>query len=306
MERTSGLMPRATLAVLATAWALGSACGGGTVEGDRTYTMQGQVLSVAPERKETIVKHEAIPGFMDAMTMPYYVRDGREIAGLKPGDLITSTLVVEGGGAAYLREVRRVGEAPLERAATSESASPGASSTGMDLLQEGEPAPNARFVDQDGRTREFASFFANDGSVVVLTFIYTRCPLPNFCPLMDRHFAAVQARLATTPGYDRVHLLTVSFDPAHDTPAVLKRHAASLGADPARWTFLTGTQEDVDRFAARFGVSVMRAPSGEADITHNLRTAVIDRTGRLAKVYTGNDWTPEQLLANLETLAPAR
>jgi protein SCO1/2 len=135
-----------------------------------------------------------------------------------------------------------------------------------------------------------------------MTFIYTRCPLPTFCPLMDRHFAALQKTLKADPALKNVKLVTISFDPTTDTPAVLKKHAKSLDADLARWTFLTGDRDDVDQFAARFGVSVSRALNDARDITHNLRTAVIGADGKLVKVYTGNDWSPEQVLADLKKL----
>jgi protein SCO1/2 len=135
-----------------------------------------------------------------------------------------------------------------------------------------------------------------------MTFIYTRCPLPTFCPLMDRHFATLQKALKADPAMNGVHLVTVSFDPATDTPAVLKQHAKSLDADLTRWTFLTGDRDEVDQFAARFGVSVGRALNDARDITHNLRTAIIDANGTLVKVYTGNDWSPDQVLADLKSL----
>jgi protein SCO1/2 len=111
----------------------------------------------------------------------------------------------------------------------------------------------------------------------------------------------MQPRLKADPALAHVRLLTVSFDPVTDTPAVLQEHARSLKADLTRWTFLTGDRDDVDRFAARFGVSVARALNDPRDITHNLRTAIVDSQGRLVKVYTGNDWTPEQVLADLRT-----
>ena len=99
---------------------------------------------------------------------------------------------------------------------------------------------------------------------MVVTFIYTRCPLPTFCPLMDRHFATIQTAIKGDPALKNVRLVSVSFDPATDTPPVLKKHAAELNADPARWTFLTGDRDDIDRFAARFGVSVARARTTSA------------------------------------------
>jgi protein SCO1/2 len=259
------------------------------------YTMQGQILSVAPDHMEANVKHEEIKGFMPAMTMPYRVRDAKELEPLKPGDLITSTLVVVSNGA-YLKDVKKVGEAPLE---APPGAAPGASS-GFELLQPGEAVPNVTFVDQDGRPREVASF---RGSTLVVTFIYTRCPMPTFCPLMDRNFVAIQEKLKADPALAGVRLASVSFDPLTDTPPVLKKHAAALGADPARWVFLTGDRDEIDRFASRFGVTITREMNDQKDITHNLRTAIIDRNGMLVKAYTGNEWTPEQVLADLKEIA---
>ena len=119
---------------------------------------------------------------------------------------------------------------------------------------------------------------------------------------MDRHFAALQKSLKSDATLQNVHLVTVSFDPTTDTPPVLKKHARSLDADFTRWTFLTGDRDEVDRFAARFGVSVDRALNDARDITHNLRTAIVNADGKLAKVYTGNDWTPEQILKDLREL----
>src|SRR5258707_8762287 len=265
-----------------------SAC---TKSDERTFTLQGQVLSLEPARKLLTVKHEEIKGFMPAMTMPYEVRDGKLLDGLAPGDLINATLVVVSNGA-YLSAIRKVGQAPLEKP-PAEAPNPSAKS-GFELLKPGEPVPDSAFVDQSGQKRRFSGF---KGSPVVMTFIYTKCPLPTFCPLMDRHFAALQKTLKTDPALKNVHLVTVSFDPAVDTPAVLKAHAKTLDADLNRWTFLTGDRDAVDQFAARFGVSVARAMNDPRDITHNLRTVIIDADGKLVKVYTGNDWSPEQILA---------
>jgi len=159
--------------------------------------------------------------------------------------------------------------------------------------------PKGSFVDQDGRKRTFADF---TGAPVVMTFIYTKCPLPTFCPLMDRHFATLQKTLQADPALKRVHLVTVSFDPVTDTPPVLKAHAKTLQADLTRWTFLTGDRDAVDQFAARFGVSVSRSMNDPRDITHNLRTVIVKSDGTLAKTYTGNEWTPEQVLTDLKGL----
>jgi len=270
-----------------------SAC---TKADERTFTLQGQVLSVEPARKQLTVKHEEIKGFMPAMTMPYEVRDEKLLDGIAAGDLINATLVVVSNGA-YLSAIKKVGEAPLEKP-PAEAANPSASS-GFELLKPGEAVPDSAFVDQNGQKRRFSAF---KGSPVVMTFIYTKCPLPTFCPLMDRHFAALQTSLTSDPSLEAVHLVTVSFDPVTDTPAVLKAHATRLKADPKRWTFLTGDRDEIDQFAARFGVSISRAMNDARDITHNLRTAIIGANGTLVKVYVGNDWSPDQVLADLKTL----
>jgi protein SCO1/2 len=262
----------------------------------RTFTLHGQVLSLEPARKMLTIKHEEIKGFMPGMTMPYEVRDQTLLNGLAPGDVIDATLVVVSNGA-YLSAIKKVGAAPLEKP-PADVPNPSAAS-GFELIKPGEQVPDGAFVDQDGTARRFGAF---KGSPLVITFIYTKCPLPTFCPLMDRHFAALQKSLKNDPTLARVRLVTVSFDPLTDTPPVLKEHARRLNADLSRWTFLTGDRDDIDRFAARFGVSVSRAMNDPRDITHNLRTAVVGADGALVKVYTGNDWTPDQVLADLKTL----
>ena len=232
---------------------------------------------------------------MAAMTMPYKVRDAKELADIKPGDLITSTLVVVSNDA-YLKDVKKVGEAPLASASASRLCT---------LCVLWLRAPEARRVCPRRcrswiRKAERRSLASLKGQTVVLTFIYTQCPIPTFCPLMDRHFVTIQERLKADPALARVHLATVSFDPVTDTPPVLKKHAERLGADTSRWTFFTGDRDDVDRFASRFGVTIARDVKDPLNISHNLRTAIIDPDGKLVKVYTGNEWTPDQILADLK------
>jgi protein SCO1/2 len=261
----------------------------------REYTLQGQILSVNAEHTEANIKHEDIKGFMPAMTMPYHVREAREFAELKPGDLITSTLVVVSNDA-YLKNVKKVGDAPLEKAPEDIATAYPA----VEQMKPGDQVSNATFVDQDGRRRDFASFRK---STALVTFIYTRCPMPTFCPLMDRHFAAIQKQIAADPALRDVRLVSVSFDPETDTPPVLKKHAQELGADPRIWTFLTGDRDEVDRFGRQFGVSIAREDNAARDITHNLRTVIVGGDGTLVKSYVGNEWTPEQVVADLKNVA---
>jgi protein SCO1 len=273
----------------------GAACGRGAQQGEaRRYELRGQVLAVEPERSELMIKHDDIPGFMPGMTMAFKVREAALLEGRVPGDLVTGTLVVLDSDA-YLESLRRVGFAELTPAAVTASAF-----SGFELLRPGDEVPDATLTDQEGTTRRFSDW---QGRAVALTFIYTRCPFPTFCPLMDRHFATLQRTVAADEALrGRVQLVSVSFDPTYDTPEVLRQHAAQVGADSASWAFVTGDRDEVDRFAARFGVSILREGDAADDISHNLRTAVIDGQGRLVKVYGGNEWSPDELIADLRSL----
>lgn len=256
----------------------------------RTYQLQGQVLAVKLESREILVKHDDIPGFMPAMTMPYGVKDEQLIAERVPGDLIDATLVVS-DGLPWLSAIRKTGSAPVPDDAPTKIPA----AAGINLLRVGDQVPEASLTDQDDKTISLEDWRK---SAVVVTFIYLRCPLSDFCPLMDRRFAEVQTSVANDPALrGRVRLLSVSFDPEHDRGAELKAQAAKLKADPAVWRFATAPADVVDRFAATFGVNVIREKDGT--ITHNLRTAVIGPAGRLVSVTDGNQWTAAQIVSDL-------
>ena len=262
----------------------------------RTYQLKGQVLAVKTGSNEILVNHDDIPGFMPAMTMPYTVRDPALIKDRSPGDLITATLVVE-INAAYLRNISKVGSAPIpDDVRTTIPAA-----AGIELLRPGHVAPDTPLVNQDDTPISLKDFA---GAATAITFIYTRCPLPEYCPLMDRRFAEVQQLAAGDPALaGKVRLLSVSFDPAFDRAAVLRRHAAMLKADPKVWTFATAEEAIVDRFAARFGVNVIREKDGT--ITHSLRTAVIDPSGRVTAIFDNNAWTANELVRELKAAVAA-
>ena len=237
------------------------------------------------------VRHEDIPGYMPGMTMNFAVAPAL-MAGRTAGELIRATLEVT-DTTAVLVAITRTGTAPLPEGS--------ADSMAAILLNVGDEMPDAALIDQHDQRRAFSEW---KGSLTVLTFIYTQCPLPTYCPLMDQNFAAIQRSAAEDPALrGRVRLVSVSFDPDVDTPAVLRAHAARRKADPAVWTFLTGDRVTVERFAARFGVSVMRTPPESKEITHNLRTALIGTDGRILKLYSGNGWTPGAVLADLRAAA---
>jgi protein SCO1/2 len=275
-----------TIIALAVAIGLATGCG----ESDtRTYQLKGQILLVKPETKEVLVAHDDIPGFMPAMTMPYTVNNVAILTNLQPGDLITATLKVAPDGA-YLSAIARTGKAPLpEDARTTIPAA-----ANVHLLQRGDAVPDTPLVD-DGKPLRLTDF---KGSAAAITFIYTRCPLPEFCPLMDRRFAEVQKIAASDPALaGKIRLLSISFDPAFDRDATLQAHAGKVGADPRVWRFATAGEATVDRLAAEFGINVIREKDGT--ITHNLRTAIIDPSGRVFTILDNNAWTAADLARGL-------
>jgi len=246
------------------------------------YELHGQVLGVDRERQEITIKHEDIPGFMPGMTMPFKVSNPRDLDGMEVGDLVKATLVVK-DSSGYLASLERTGH---EAASTP-------SAPRFNLLEPGQKVPDVRLIDETGAPRALADW---RGKVVAVTFIYTRCPYPDFCPRMDRSFKSVQtAVLADAQLRQRAALLSVSFDPAFDTAPVLAARAKELGADPRIWHFATGDRAAIDGFASQFGVSVVRDGTNAESVTHNLRTAVIGSDGTLQTVFTGNEWTPAEL-----------
>jgi protein SCO1/2 len=251
----------------------------------RQYELRGQILAVDRNRQEITIKHDDIRGFMPGMTMPFKVRDARLLEGRTAGDLVTATLVVQDTDA-FLSAVERTGHAPLTEAAPA--------GPRMELVAPGEPAPDVRLTDETGAARMLSEW---RGRTLAVTFIYTRCPLPDFCPRMDRHFAAVQREVLTDARLrDRVTLLSISFDPLFDTPEVLAGHARRARADPGVWRFVTGEREAIRAFALRFGVSIVGEEADVKNIVHNLRTAVVAPDGTIVHIFSGNDWTPAELL----------
>jgi protein SCO1/2 len=256
----------------------------------RTYQLTGQILVVNAAAREVLVKHDDIPGFMPAMTMPYTVSDPAILKDRVPGDVFVATLKVAPDGA-YLTDLKKTGSAPLPDDAR--TTIPAAAN--VHVLQPGDTVPDTTLTDQDGRAIALTDF---KGSALAVTFIYTRCPLPQYCPLMDRRFAEVQKLAAANPALaGKIRLLSVSFDPAFDRPETLAAHAKKLGADPKVWRFATADEAIVDRLAAAFRINVIREKDGT--ITHNLRTAVIDPTGHVQFILGDNDWTAENLVAAL-------
>jgi len=259
----------------------------------RHFELVGQILAVNSEKNEVTIKHQDVKGLMPGMTMSFTVQDPALLRDRQPGDLVTATLVVE-EVKAYLTTLTKTGHEDVPEV----PATPAAKS-----VRPGDLVEDSAFLNQDGA---LASLRDLRGHRVAITFAYTRCPLPEFCPLMDRNFVTIQKAVAQTPAMADVRLVTVTIDPAYDTPAVLKAHAQRLGADAKVWSFLTPEPAGAPAFFEQFGLLVEREGDGPGDITHNLRTLVLDPDGRMASIRTGNDWTPAQLIADLRaTAAPA-
>lgn len=262
----------------------------------KQYTLDGQVLAVLPARQQLTIKAGDIAGLMPAMTMTYDVATPALMSGRTAGETISGTLEVTDAGA-KLVAIAHTGSAPLPPANELAMAT-------TDVLAPGDAVPDTALIDQHDARRSLSEW---RGTYVVLTFIYTSCPLPTFCPLMDQNFATIQRALQNDAALKaQVRLLSISFDPDHDTPAVLAAHATREHADPAIWTFATGDRVAIDRLTARFGVTVIRSDTPGGQITHGLRTAVLTPDGHVLKIYDGNDWTPGQVLADLRAAMSAK
>ena len=253
------------------------------------------------------IRHEAIPGFMAAMTMPFTVKDRKSLEEIRPGDEVEGSLKVEYDG----KEVKDYELSKLE--VTRPALGPGltlslsndgpALSSTPKVLQPGELVPDFTMTTQEGKTLRLSDL---RGKVVALTFIFTRCPLPDFCPRMDRKFAEVADRVsAVARRAEEIRLISVSFDPEYDTPEILAKHAATHGAKPPLWVFAAASHPELSKVAPRLGL--FYGPQG-SEIMHNLVIAVIDAEGKLIRLETGNSargWDTADLLKTLYARIPA-
>jgi protein SCO1 len=244
------------------------------------HTTTGLVLRVDPSSATVTISHDAFPGYMDAMAMPFDLKGSARAATLSPGDRVRFRLAVKGGHSSVDR-VEVVSAAPVDAGLQNTPAVPVLVPVGMAM-------PDFELTDQAG---EPVVLSALKGKVVAVTFIYSRCPLPDYCPRMVENFKAVRARFAGRMDRDLV-FLTISFDPRYDTPEILARYAASQRAGGPGWHFLTGDPAKIERVCNAFGIQYF---AEEGLITHTLQTAVIDREGRLAATVEGKDFTPGQL-----------
>ncbi len=258
-----------------------------------TYPVVGTIVSIDKAHQQVMVDMKAIPGFMEAMVMPMTLKADWAWSVMKPGQTIKATLVVQ-GDRSWL-EKPSLSDAPV--------AAPAGAETGSAGPTEGAAVPDFILRDQDGRKLSLGSL---KGKAVVLTFIYTRCPLPNFCPLMERNFGVIHQQVAKDPAqYPPVDLISVSFDPEHDTPSVLKKYGERyVGKEGfARWQFATSTPKQIARMAKFFGVAYQPE---QGTLVHTLQTVVIDPDGHFFKSFFGNTWAPQQVLVDLQRIRQVR
>ena len=251
----------------------------------RTYEVRGRVVGFGDDPHTLFIQHEEIPGYMPAMTMPFRTPDTTAVSRLSLGDQIAFTFHVT-RDSAWITDIRRL--PPGTRLNLDAGAPP--AFQGLPLLQEGDPLPEATLLTQDSLQLRLSDL---QGRALLLTFIYTRCPVPDFCPLMSRRFQQLQEPLKARFG-DRTRLLTISFDPAYDTPSVLRRYARHYTDDTRHWIFATGDTTTIRRLAAQFGVHY-ETEGGE--IIHNLTTALVMPDGRIGRIWRGNRWTTDEVLA---------
>jgi protein SCO1/2 len=255
------------------------------------YAGSGLAISVDRAKQSVVISHESIPGYMDAMVMPFHVKDAASLNGVTPGVKVEFTLVVdkdsswlEGLHVVEFRSTERDPE-QARRLAVVESI---IGKSQEHQLAVGQAVPDFTLTglgNQPTRLSQFA------GKVVALNFVYTRCPLPDYCFRLSNNLAQLQKRFGDRLGKDLV-LLTITFDPVRDTPDVMAKYAHIWNADTKSWHFLTGTVAEVQRVCGMFGVAAWQ---DEGVLTHSLHTVVIDRRGRLAANVEGNSYTAKQL-----------
>jgi protein SCO1/2 len=250
------------------------------------YELTGKVVAVDPQRRLVTIAHEKIEGYMDAMTMPFSLKDEWAYTVLAAGDRVGAVLVVE-GDRSWLEEISITKDSHVTDTAQGENQQ-------QALTTAFEPFPAADFTltDQDGQPFTLSSL---QGKVVLIDFIFTSCPGP--CPLLSLKFSQLQQRLGERLGKD-VMLLSVTIDPKRDTPAVLKDYAQRYQADLQGWKFLTGSTRDIIMAATAYGADYQASAEGIVD--HRLVTCLIDRTGLVVQEFAGTNHTVEDLMAAIE------
>jgi len=251
------------------------------------YDLKGKVVAVEKEKSLVTISHEDIKGYMPGMTMPFTVPSKADLEILAPDDEVTATLVINGAHS-WLENLI------ITRQSANTSGMPV-----MVVAKAGDEIPNYALRNQDDREIHIQNY---RGKALLLTFIYTRCPVPDYCTLMSDNFAQIDRQLGQDPElYARTHLLSISIDPEYDTPKVLRSYGAAhteryQNETFAHWEFAAGTKDQVKEIAQFFGLTYFPK---EDQIIHALRTVIVGPDGKVAKIYSGNEWQPEEVVSEL-------
>lgn len=260
----------------------------------RRYDARGIIRAVAPDRRAIDVEHEDIRGFMPSMTMSFSVRDSKQIAGMRIGDAISFRLTVTDNDS-WIDQIKRINVDEVRLPAPTGTPKTRSTIDNSARLREGEMMPAFELTDQNGDQITLKKF---RGHPFVLTFIFTRCPIPNFCPLISKNFVELQKAIKNGSGtLAQTRLLSISFDPDFDTPQILKAYADHEQADRKIWEFATGEKSKIDNLTRAFSVYV-QAEAGT--ISHSLATALIGEDGKIARIWRGNGWSPSEVIGEIE------
>lgn len=259
----------------------------------KQYAIKGVIVGTDAANREVTVDTQQIPGFMEAMTMPYKVKDANVLQDLHAGDHMTGTLLVS-DDSTLLDQIVITSQAAPDYKPRAQYHVPAA----------GDAVPDFRFTNQSGRQISLKQF---RGKALLVTFIYTRCPLSDYCPRMSRNFAEIDGMLKADPLlYEHTHLLSLSFDPAYDSPAVLRSYGEAYTGNYTRerfehWDFAAPAKQELPKLLEYFDVGA--TPGDNNTITHSLSTAVIAPDGTIAQWYPSNDWTPAEVMDALKKAA---
>ena len=257
-----------------------------------TFPLRGQVVRVMPEEHRIMIAHGEIPNYMKAMTMPFKVKDTTFLTEVHAGDSVLATLAVS-RTESWLATISVLGKEPAPKVLT------GNEILFKKLFKQGEPIPDFEFTNQDNKKVHLSDF---KGEVVALTFIYTRCPLPDFCIRMSDNFSKIQRSLKNDAFLNgKWHLLSITFDPDYDKPDVLKKYGNTYDADFSDWDFLTTDKKTLEDIADGFDLTYEHDQGGL--FAHTLRTVLIDKKGNLVSTLRGNDWVPADVANRIRNLA---
>jgi len=269
-------------------------CGRSTNSDERAdhYDTRGVVRGFSPDRSTIEIQHENIPDFMPSMTMPFVTRDPKQIADLRTGDAISFRMAVTKKDF-WIENVKNIRREDVNVAEPKRTSPVSADRDAR--LTEGDKMPPFTLTNQNGERISLDTFHGNS---LVLTFVFTRCPVPNFCPRMSNNFGELQETIKSSTGtLANARLLSVTLDPAYDTPKILSDYAAFHHADSKIWSFATGDEKEIDSLTRAF--SVYRQNEG-GTISHGLATALINKEGRIDKIWRGNAWTPAEIIKEIQ------